>query len=171
MRISYDPIEVECLSLIPFYRVIYRDASAPLLAGARDDPSLDDARYEAIEVDADEAVKMYQRLAVENYDNPYAEKQCGAAAFMIGRAYIEGLGNLYNPELGYRKLYRAAIYHDSLEAANYLLANRETANAYKVDVDKVALLAEHGYFRPVTGNLGTPKSHKVSLLLPKGDEE
>ena len=30
---AYDPIEIECLSLIPFYRVIYRDNATPLLWG------------------------------------------------------------------------------------------------------------------------------------------
>ena len=164
---AYDPVEIECLTLIPFYKVIYRDASAPLLSGAGDDPSLDDKRYEAIEADANEAISMYRKLSIENADNTYAETQCGAAAFMIGKAYIDGLGDVYDPELGYRKLYRAAIYHDSLEAAQYLLANAEKAKIYKIDVDKVRLLGEHGYFRPVMGNLGTPKSHRVPLLLPE----
>ena len=164
---AYDPIEIECLTLIPFYKVIYRDASAPLLAGAGDDPSLDDKRYEAIEADADEAISMYRKLSIENADNTYAETQCGAAAFMIGKAYIEGIGDIYDPELGYRRLYRAAIYHDSLEAAQYLIANAEKAKIYKIDVDKVKLLDKHGYFRPVMGNLGTPISHRVPLLLPE----
>ncbi len=89
---------------------------------------------------------------------------------MLGKAYIEGLGNLYNPELGYRKLYSAALYNDSLEAAEYLLANAETASLYKIDVEKIRLLESCGYFRPVTGNLGTPKTHRVPLNLPEGEK-
>ena len=164
---AYDPVEIECISLIPFYRVIYRDESMPLLDGNGYDPSLEDKRYEAIEADGDDAVEIYGKLLSEHYDDPYAEKQCGAAQFMLGKAYVEGLGNAYNPKFGYQKIYRAAIYYDSAEAAQYLLANAEAARTYKVDVDKIELLTGYGYFRPTMGNLGTPYSHRVPLLLPK----
>lgn len=164
---AYDPVEIECISLIPFYRVIYRDESMPLLDGNGYDPSLDDMRYEAIEADGDDAVEMYGKLLSEHYDDPYSEKQCGAAQFMLGKAYVEGLGNAYNPKFGYQKIYRAAIYYDSAEAAQYLLANADAARTYKIDVDKIELLTGYGYFRPTMGNLGTPYSHRVPLLLPK----
>ena len=164
---AYDPVDIECLSLIPFYRVIYRDESQPLLDGEGYDPSLEDKRYEAITADENEAVEMYSLLSVEHDDDPYVEKQCAAAEFMLGKAYIEGLGNLYNPKLGYRKIYNAAIYLDSAEAAQFLIANKNIAKKYKINVDKIELLATHGYFRPTMGNLGTPYSHRVPLLLPE----
>ena len=166
---AYDPVEIECISLIPFYRVIYRDSSIPLLDGTGYDPSLEDKRYEAIEVDGDDAVEMYGRLLTEHYDDPYAEKQCSAAQLMLGKAYIEGLGNAYDPKLGYQKIYRAAIYYESAEAAQYLLANADVARKYKIDVDRIEMLTGYDYFRRTTGNLGTPYSHRVPLLLSEGN--
>ena len=164
---AYDPVEIECLSLIPFYRVIYRDESQPLLGGEQFDPTMEDKRYEAIEADETEAVEMYFRLSVGHEDDPYVEKQCAAAEFMLGKAYIEGVGSIYNPKLGYRKMYHAAVYLDSAEAAQFLIANKETAKVHKINVEKVELLAEHGYFRRTMGNLGTPSSHRAPLLLPE----
>ena len=164
---AYDPVAIECISLIPFYRVIYRDASVPLIEGEGDDYAFDDKRYEAIEADGDDAVEMYRMLISEHYDDPYAEKQCGAAQLMLGKAYIEGIGNTYNPKLGYQKIYRAAIYYESAEAAKYLLANADAARTYKIDVDRVEMLTGYEYFKPTTGNLGTPYSHRVPLLLPE----
>ena len=163
---AYDPVDIECLSLIPFYRVIYRDESQPLLGGDGFDPALDDKRYEAIEADENEAVEMYSRLSAEHNHDPYAEKQCAAAEFMLGKAYIEGLGDHYNPRLGYRKIYDAAIYLDSAEAAQFLIANKAVARGHHINVDKIELLATHGHFRRTMGNLGTPYSHRVPLLLP-----
>lgn len=164
---AYDPVEIECISLIPFYRVIYRDASLPLLDGNWYDPTLEDKRYEAIEANGEDAVEMYGKLLSEHYDDPYSEKQCGAAQLMLGKAYIEGLGNTYNPKLGYQKIYRAAIYYDSAEAAQYLLANADAARTYKIDVDRIEMLTGYDYFRRTMGNLGTPPSHRVPLLLPE----
>ena len=165
----YDPIEIECISLIPFYRVIYRDraSSASLLEGAGYDQMLDNKRYEVIEADGNDAVKIYRKLIIEHNDDPYAEKQCGTAEFMLGKAYIEGLGNLYNPKLGYRKIYNAAIQYNSAEAAQFLLDNKSIANKYNINLDKVELLMSCGYFRPILGNLGTPMYHKVRPMLPK----
>ena len=122
-------------------------------------------RYEAIEADGDDAVDMYGKLLSEHYDDPYAEVQCGAAQLMLGKAYIEGLGSVYNPKLGYQKIYRAAIYYESAEAAQYLLANAETARGYQIDVDRIELLAGYDYFHRTMGNLGTPYSHRVSSLI------
>ena len=61
----------------------------------------------------------------------------------------------------------AAIYLDSAEAAQFLISNKAIAGKYKINVDKIELLAEHGYFRPTMGNLGMPYSHRVPLLLPE----
>lgn len=162
---AFDPVEIECISLIPFYRVIYRDPSALYLEGTGYDPALEDMRYEVIEADGDEAVEIYQKLISDHYDDPYAETQCGAAQLMLGKAYIDGLGGVYDPALGYKKIYRAAICYRSAEAAQYLLSNASTARAYQIDVDHIELLAEQEHFRPVMGNLGTPYSHRVPLLL------
>ena len=164
---AFDPFEVECLSLIPFYTVIYKDRSAPLLEGDGYDPGLEDRRYEVIEADGDEAVRMYRNLVSKHGDDPYAERQCGAAEFMIAKAQIEGLGNSYNPKLGYNRMYKAAIYNESAEAARYLLENAETAKGYSVNVEKIANLLQYGYFRPSIGNLGTMREHRIPPLLPK----
>lgn len=161
----YDPVEIECVSLIPFYRVIYRDPKAPLLDGGGYDETMEDKRYEAIECDADDAFEMYRTLSDEHRDDPYAEHQSTAAKVMMAKFYIEGIGNHYDPRLGYRMMERAAIYDYSREAAEFLLANRETAQIYKVDVPRLELLTSYSYFRPVMGNLGTPRSHRVPLLL------
>lgn len=166
MGYVYDPIEIECVSLIPFYRVIYRDSSAPLLEGEGCDPSIEDGRFEAIESDGEEAVSMYEALMREHSFDPYASKQCAAAQFMLGRAYIEGLGDRYDPMLGYRKIFRTAIDYGSAEAARFLLENSEAARVYKINVDKIELLASYKYFKNVSGNLGTPVSHRVPLLIP-----
>ena len=166
---AYDPIEIECISLIPFYRVIYRSDSAPLLDGSGYDPTLDDKRCEAIEADGEDALEMYGKLLSEHYDDPNTENQCAAAQLMLGKAYIEGLGNICDPKLGYQKIYRAAIYYSSAEAAQYLLANADVARKYNIDVDRVELLAGYEYFHSTIGNLGTPTSHRVPLLLPKED--
>ena len=91
----------------------------------------------------------------------------GAAQLMLGKAYIEGLGSVYNPKLGYQKIYRAAIYYESAEAAQYLLANAEAARRYQIDVDRIELLTGYDYFHRTMGNLGTPYSHRVPLLLPE----
>lgn len=121
---AYDPVEIECVSLIPFYRVIYRDTNMPLLEGNGYDEHIEDLRYEAIECDADDAYEMYQRLTMEHEEDPYAEKQTAAAKFMKAKFYIEGVGNLYNPKLGYHMMENAALYNYSREAAEFLLANR-----------------------------------------------
>ena len=167
----YDPVEIECVSLIPFYRVIYRDFGAPLLDGGGYDETMEDKRYEAIDCDADEAFEMYRALSEEHRDDPYAERQATAAKVMMAKIYIEGIGNQYNPKLGYRMMERAAICDGSREAAEFLIANRESSRVYKVDVPRLERLASYSYFRPVMGNLGTPQSHRVALLLPKEGKE
>jgi TPR repeat protein len=159
---AYDPVEIECLSLIPFCRVIYRDLSVPLLAGEGFDPDLEDKRYEVIEADGEEAVAVYESIRPSD-DSPRA---AGIRLLMLGKAAIEGLGGEFNPAAGYRKLYSAAVNYQSAEAAQYLLANADIAKTYRIDLDRLELLSSHGYFRPITGNLGTPRSHRVPLLIP-----
>ena len=165
----YDPVEIECLSLIPFYRVIYRDASVPLLEGKGYDEHMEAQRFEAIEFDADDAFEMYASVTEKHSDDPYAERQLAAAAFMKAKFYIEGVGNRYNPCYGYRLMERAAIFDYSREAAEFLLANREKAGIYKVNIPRLEMLCTYSYFRPTMGNLGTPYSHRVPLLLPTGN--
>ena len=162
---AYDPVEIECVSLIPFYRVIYRDPNVPLLEGHGYDEHMEDQRYEAISCDADDAFEMYQRLTTEHNEDPYSEKQTAAAKFMKAKFYIEGIGNRYNPKLGYRMMESAALYDYSREAAEFLLANQDTAKVYKINLPRLEMLSDHGYFRPTMGNLGTPPSHRVPLLL------
>ena len=152
----YDPVEIECLSLIPFCRVIYRDFNVPLLAGEGFDPDLEDKRYEVIEADGKEAVAMYQSLSGE---------AAGIKFLMLGRAAIEGLGGEFNPREGYKMLYRAATEHQSAEAAEYLLVNEKVAIAHGIALGQIKVLAHTDYFRPLRGQFITPKSHRVPLLI------
>lgn len=170
MGYAYDPVEIECATLIPYYRVIYRDPSSVLLGGAGYDPDIENSRYAAIEADADEAVELYCRISREHKDDPTAENQLAAAEFMIGKAYIEGLGNRYDPRLGFNRIYDTAIRHHSQEAAQYILANSERANAFCIEVEQIAALASQNYFRPTMGNLGTPQSHRILPLLPDNED-
>lgn len=166
---AYDPLEIECLSLIPFYTVIYRDFNTafPLLEGRIDDPSLEDKRFAVIEADGDDAIEMYRALLQNHRDDPYIEEQYSSTSLLLGQAMIEGLGNCYNPEAGYRRIYRTAILHSSAEAAQFLLEHAEEARAYQIDVDRIARLLTTDYFKPVAGSLKTPEYHNVPLLLPK----
>ena len=166
MGYMYDPVEIECISLIPFYRVIYRDYSVPLLDGGDFDPDMEDRRFEAIECDAEDAFEMYKSVALEHSDDPYVERQVAAANFMKAKFYIEGVGNRYDPKMGFRLMEQAAIFGYSQEAAAFLLANRDKAKVYKVNLPKLERLVESGYFRPTTGALANPKSHRVPLMLP-----
>lgn len=163
----YDPVEIECVSLIPFYRVIYRDAVVPMLSGEGYNLLMEDRRFEAIECDPDEAFFMYQAAVTEHRDDPYAERQSAAANFMVAKFYIEGVGDRYDPRLGYRIMERTAMLDGSREAAQFLLDNRAVARVYKVDTERIEKLLACNYFRFVTGNLGTPRAHRVPLLVPE----
>ena len=166
---AYDPIEIECITLIPFYKVIYRDESTPLIVGNGYDPFIEHGRYDAIEADGDSAVSMYSTLISQHADDVYTERQLGAARYMLGKACIEGLGDAYDPKRGYKLMYLAAIYDECAEAAVFLLENAEAARTYKVDVGRVEMLMGYGYFRPSMGNLGNPREHRVPLLIPEGN--
>lgn len=60
----------------------------------------------------------------------------------MGQAYIEGLGSEYDPDRGYRLIEEAAIRHGSVEAANYLLQNKDAAKVYGVNAARVVYLLE-----------------------------
>jgi len=138
MGCLFDPIETECISMIPYRRVISR-STGNLLASHNFDPEMDDRRYEAIEADAEAAAQMLRR-ATRHKDDTYIEPQLGNANLLLGQALIEGLGDEYDPAKGFRLIKRAAIRHRSREAAAYLAANREKALAYGVDPRKVGRL-------------------------------
>jgi TPR repeat protein len=138
MGCLFDPIETECISMIPYRRVISRSAGI-LLATHNFDPAADERRYEVIEADAEAAAQMLRR-ATRHKDDTYIETQLGNANLLLGQALIEGLGDEYDPAKGFRLIKRAAIRHRSREAAAYLAANREKALAYGVDPHKVGRL-------------------------------
>ena len=140
---AYDPIEIECISRIPFYRVIKRKLSELMLAGVCSDTSMDDARYEAIEADEYEAFKMFE-LASKHKDDTYANDQIGSAKFTVGRALIEGFGCDYSPERGYGLMKSAALDNGSKDAASYLLENKSSASVYGVNANSVSYLLSDG---------------------------
>ena len=135
----FDPLNIECLSMIPFYRVIPR-AEQALLTGAGSDPQLEDMRFSIIEADEYAATEMFER-ATRHKDDTYISPQIGAARTALGQALIEGFGMEYSPQKGYRLLARAAIENGSREAAAYLLAHREEAQIYGVAAGKLHALA------------------------------
>ena len=137
----FDPVETECLSLIPFPRVIKRDSNTLLLSGAHDDPSLEDKRFEIIEADGDDAMEMF-RMASEQEDDTYIEREIGQAKFEIGRALAEGLGSEYDPRKGYRLMETAALTHDCKDALRYLHKNAPAAKVYGINTRRIALLLE-----------------------------
>ena len=138
MGCLFDPINIECISMIPFRRVISRSAGN-LLATGNFDPTADARRYEAVEADAEGAAQMLWQAA-RHKDDTYIEKQLGDAKLLLGQVLIEGLGEEYDPAKGFRMIRRAALQHGSKEAAAYLAANREKALAYGVDPHKVGRL-------------------------------
>lgn len=135
----FDPINIECLSMIPFPRVIKRDPETMMLCGAGADAAMEDKRFEIIEADEVDAVEMF-RMAASHKDDTYINEQIGAAKFTLGQALIEGVGMEYSPRKGYRLIERAAAEHDSKEAAHFLLTHREEARVYGIDAAKTAFL-------------------------------
>ncbi len=139
----FDPVDIECISLIPFYRVIKRNPNLFWISGSGIDPLLEDERYEVLEADEYDAVEMFEAVA-RHKDTTYIEEQVGAATESLGRALIEGFGKDYDISEGYRLLQIAAYEHNSKEAAFYLMQNKEKARIYGVDAEKTAHLIE-GY--------------------------
>ncbi len=135
----FDPVETECISLIPFPRVIKRAPDVLLLAGAGSDPTLEDKRFEIIEADGDDAVEMF-RLASEHEDDTYIEQQVGQAKFEIGRAIAEGLGSEYDPQKGFKLMEAAALTHDCKDALRYLYKNAPAAKVYGINTRRIALM-------------------------------
>lgn len=135
----FDPVETECISLIPFPRVIKRDSCALLLTGDSFDPALEDKRFEIIEADGDDAMEMF-RMAAEQEDDTYIEQEIGQAKFEIGRAIAEGMGSEYDPQKGYRLMETAALIHDCKDALQYLHKNAPAAKVYGINTRRVALL-------------------------------
>ncbi len=128
----FDPQEIECLSLIPYYRVVERDAQL-LLAG--DVMQLDDARFEVLEPDEQYATEMFAAAAAHK-DTTYISEQVGAGQELLGHALIEGLGAVYDPEAGYKMMERAVEENGSVRAAMFLEQNKEKAKIYGVDPEK-----------------------------------
>ena len=136
----FDPIEIECISMIPFYRVIKRDVSSLCLGDGRDDvhdSSLEAERFEAIEGDEFDATEMFERASRQK-DTTYIEEQVGNAKFVLGQALIEGIGEEYSPAKGYRLIEAAALENGSREAAAFLIAHNEEARAFGIDPRRVA---------------------------------
>ena len=135
----FDPVETECISLIPFPRIIKRDSNTLLLSGTNHDPSLEDKRFEVIEADGDDALEMF-RLAAEQEDDTYVGREIGQAKFEIGRALTEGLGAEYDPQKGYRLMETAALTFDCKDALRYLHKNAPAAKVYGINTRRIALL-------------------------------
>ena len=167
MGCVYDPQNIECITLIPFYRVIYRDADAMLLEGGVFDPALEDKRYEVIDASMDDAQYYYKYLLEENVRNPYTEERYASAMFMLGKMYIEGAGQLYDPETGYKTIERAAVQYRSDEAARFLLEHPDTCRYYKIRLDRIERLYAAEHFKVSPSSRETPGSHRVERLLPK----
>ena len=136
----FDPLNIECLSMIPFYRVIRRDEQS-LLVGAGSDPDLDDERFSIIEADEHDAIEMFTRAA-KHKDDTYIAPQLGEAKLALGQALIEGFGAEYSPRKGYRLILTAATEHGSREASRYLAAHREEARSFGISASQIAYLAE-----------------------------
>ena len=141
MGYMFDPVDIECISLIPFYRIIQRNPSQLYLSGAGSDSRLEDRRFEVLEADEQCAVEML-RAAAGHKDTTYIDKQVGVAKMTLGQAYIEGFGDEYDPLKGYKLIEEAAIRHNSAEAATYLLQNKDTAKVYGVNAARVTYLLE-----------------------------
>ena len=143
MGCLFDPIETECISMIPYRRIISRSRGI-LLVGNNFDPTADERRYEVVEADAEDAAQMFRR-ATRHKDDTYIESQLGNANLLLGQALIEGLGDEYDPAKGFRLIKRAAIRHRSQEAAAYLAANWDKALSYGVDPYKIGRLGRNDH--------------------------
>lgn len=141
MGYMFDPVDIECISLIPFYRVIERKQPPLCLSGKGGGSQLEDRRYEVLETDEQYAVEMLE-AATRHKDTTYIDKQIGVAKMTLGQAYIEGFGAEYDPMKGYKLIEAAAIRHNYTEAAMYLLQNKDTAKIYGVNAQKVIYLLE-----------------------------
>ena len=138
---AFDPIEIECISLIPFYRIIKRSPEAAMLTGDGFDPHLEEKRFEVIETDEYSAVEMFEQAAAQT-DDTYMENQIASAKLVLGQALIEGFGKDYDPDRGFRLIEEAAVLHQSKEAAGYLRVHMDQAKIYGVDIKRAVYLLE-----------------------------
>ena len=143
MGCVYDPVHIECIHYIPCYHVVWRDETA-VLYGEGVDPALEDARWEVISPDLSASAAMYAE-SVRTHDQDEFSQQIGDARFMLGQALIEGVGNTVSPAAGYKNIYQAALYNGHRQAAEFLVENGETAQAYGVPVERVRGLLDGGY--------------------------
>ena len=134
----FDPMDIDCISMIPFRRVIRRKEGT-LLFDQSFDPAQDEARFSVLEADEYDAAELFEQ-ASRHKDTTYIEAQVGAATLLFGQALIEGLGGEYDPRRGYRLIMRAALEHNSGEAAAYLAAHSMEALSYGVDASSVRYL-------------------------------
>lgn len=140
MGYMFDPADIECISLIPFYRIIERKQPTLYLSGKCGD-SFEDQRFAVLEADEQYAVEMLE-AAASHKDTTYIDKQVGVAKMAQGLAYIEGLGMEYDPSKGYKLIEQAAMHHGCADAARYLVQNKDTARVYGVNAQKVIYLLE-----------------------------
>ncbi len=128
---AFDPVNIECICMIPYPHIIPRAPQA-LLYGVQTDQAPEDARIAAIEADETAAVEMFA-LAAAQTDDTYHSAQIGDARLLLGQALIEGFGADYDPKAGYRLLELAACENDSQAAAALLDAHKPAAQAYGVE--------------------------------------
>ncbi len=136
----FDPLNIECISMIPFYRVIHRKENL-MLRGVGDDPELENERYSIIDPDEYEATQMFAKAAAQE-DDTYISPQIGHARVLLGQALIEGFGSEYDPREGYRLISQAAFENDSKEASAFLVAHGESAIAYGISPSIIKYLGE-----------------------------
>ncbi len=136
----FDPLNIECLSLIPFYRV-KPGSERRLLFGQGNDEAMEQHRFSVIEADELAAMEMFT-LAAEQEECTYIDDQIGHARTMVGRALVEGFGAEYDPAKGYRMLEQAALENRSREAAAILAAEGEKARAYGIAPQTLKYLSE-----------------------------
>ncbi len=137
----YDPVEISCLSRIPFPRVIKQEVSCMLIPGKGNDPTLEDQRYEIISADEHDAIEMFTMAAAQE-DDTYIEEQIGSAKYMLGQAMIEGFGAVYDPQQGYQMMREAALTYGAKDAIHFLMTHKDTARVYGVDTSRIAYLSD-----------------------------
>ena len=137
----YDPVEISCLSRIPFPRVVKQEVNYLYLPGEGNKPALEDLRYEMISADEYDAMEMFT-LAATQEDDTYIEEQIGAAKYMIGQAMIEGFGAVYDPRQGYQMMKEAALTYGAKDAIRFLMTHKDTARVYGVDTSMMAYLSD-----------------------------
>ena len=166
MGYLYDPVAIECLSLIPFPRVIYKEPDLILLGGEGND-EIENERYEVIAHDEFEAIDIYKSLTNDHEEDPYHEAIVASAKLTLGTAMLNGVGNELNPEKAFALIQSAAIKNYSAEAAAFIAQNQDEAQYYGVDMEKFNHLLNSDYFNRGSGSLNVPESHKRANFAKK----